>query len=190
MRALRAFAPFVLLACSASQPPSLAQSSPGLVFDTPIAEGKGDADGPAPPPRATASAPPPPQVLAPPDPEPLRQREQYEYSLRYEGGRASVTNVRAVTYPQPIVTARRMGRFALELWVGKELVERVRFDFPMLAADEPARPGPAPLHAPPSLTRRSVLTTVVVVPQSSRARTALLIDRATGHEESLPYPPP
>jgi hypothetical protein len=190
MRALRAFVPFVALSCSAPQSPSLAQSSPGLVFDTPIAEGKGDTEGPAPAPRPTESARPPAQAAAPPDPEPLRQREQYEYALRYAEGRVSVTSVRAVTYPQPIVTARRMGRFALELWVGKELVERVRFDFPMLAAEEPARSGPAPITAPPSLTDRSVLTTVIVVPQSSRARTALLIDRATGYEESLPYPPP
>ena len=176
------------VACSGQQSPALAESSPGLVFPTPIAEGKGDSDVPAPPPKPSA-APPPSAVEAPPDPEPLRQREQYEYTFAYERGRLSVRSARAVTYAQPIVTARRMGRFAVELWVGKELIERVRFDFPLVAAEEPEKRGPDSLHAPPSLTSRSTFTAVVLVPQSARARRAVVIDRATGHEEQLPFPP-
>lgn len=179
-----------LLACSGQQSPALAESSPGLVFPTPIAEGKGDSDAPAP--AATpkpAASPPPSAVESPPDPEPLRQREQYEYTFAYQKGRVSVTNVRPVTYAQPIVTARRMGRFAVELWVGKELIERVRFDFPLVAAEDPAPAGPKALHTAPSLTSRSTFTAVVLVPQSARARRAVLVDRATGHEQPLAFPP-
>jgi hypothetical protein len=181
------FALFVV-ACSGQQSPALAESSPGLVFPTPIAEGKGDSEAPAPAPKPSA-APPPSAVEAPPDPEPLRQREQYEYTFAYQNGRLSVTNARAVTYAQPIVTARRMGRFAVELWVGKELIERVRFDFPLVAAEEPEKAGAQSLRSAPSLTSRSTFTAVVLVPQSSRARRAIVIDRATGHEEQLPFPP-
>lgn len=97
--------------------------------------------------------------------------------------------MRAVTYEQPIVTARRMGRFAVELWVGKELIDRVRFDFPLVAAEEPAQPGPASLHAAPSLTSRSTFTAVVIVPRAARARRVIVVDRATGNEELLPFPP-
>lgn len=179
---------FLAAACSGQQGPALSESSPGLVFATPIAEGKGDGETPAPAPKPSATAPAS-TLEAPPDPEPLRQREQYEYTFAYQDGRVSVANVRPVVYEQPIVTARRMGRFAVELWVGKELIERVRFDFPLVAAEEPAKPGPAPLHAAPSLTSRSTFTAVVLVPQASRTRRAVLVDRATGREELLAFPP-
>ena len=182
---------FLAAACSGQQQrPTLSESSPGLVFATPIAEGKGDGEGkaPAPAPKPSATAPAS-TIQAPPDPEPLRQREQYEYTFAYQDGRVSVANVRPVTYEQPIVTARRMGRFAVELWVGKELIERVRFDFPLVAAEDPAKPGPAPLYTAPSLTSRSTFTAVVLVPHASRTRRAVLIDRATGREELLPFPP-
>lgn len=188
MKARNSLFLLALAACSGQQSPTLADSSPGLVFPTPIAEGKGDGDTAPPAPKPSA-APPQSTVEAPPDPEPLRQREQYEYTFAYQNGRVSVTNVRAVTYPQPVVTARRMGRFAIELWVGKELIDRVRFDFPLLAAEEAGKPGPQPLSAAPSLTSRSTFTTVVLVPQATRTRRALLVDRATGYEELLPFPP-
>lgn len=188
MKARGSFLLLALVACSGQQQPSLAPSSPGLVFPTPIAEGKGEGESSALAPRPSA-APPPSTVEAPPDPEPLRQREQYEYTFAYQNGRVSVTNVRAVTYEQPIVTPRRMGRFAVELWVGKELIDRVRFDFPLVAAEEATKPGPQALGAAPSLTSRSTFTTVVLVPQATRTRRAIVVDRATGYEELLPFPP-
>jgi hypothetical protein len=46
-----------------------------------------------------------------------------------------------------------------------------------------------PLGAAPSLTTRSTFTTVVLVPQAARTRRAIVVDRATGYEELLPFPP-
>src|SRR5690606_5408225 len=74
---------------------------------------------------------------APPDPEPLRQREQWEYSIEWKAGALAVAGVRPVNLREPMVTPRRMGRYAIELWIGRELVERVRFDLPLLGADGP-----------------------------------------------------
>ncbi len=77
---------------------------------------------------------------AQPDPAALRLARQFEYSIVYERGAVRVESVRAVRFPKPVVTARKMGRFAIELWIGHELVERVRFDFPLVAAeDSPTR---------------------------------------------------
>jgi hypothetical protein len=188
--------------------------SPGVVFPHRVAEGHGDgapAELPLPtpgspvsssapassaapggsgaPPGAAAGACNCPSALTsdPPDPVPLRQLEQYEYSFRYEDGAVHLLGVRAVRFKQPIVTARRVGRFAFELWIGHELVDRVRFDFPLLGGDEP-QTGARPLNGPPSLAS-GAYNTKVLIPASARARTARLVDRATRATVDLPWPP-
>ncbi len=171
---------------------------PGVSFVAPLAEGQGDEA----PPRA-AARPAPSQAAAPvpsasgsvaapphgqPDPEPLRQREQLDVVLLYEGGKISVLSVRPFTTAKPVVTERRMGRWALELWIGTELVERVRFDFPLLGAEElPPAGRRKPLAVPPSFAD-STAEQRLRVPLSERARRAVLVDRATGVETPLPWP--
>jgi len=114
--------------------------------------------------------------------------KQYEIHAVWENYRVRVQSVRPVTYREAIVTERRMGRFALELWVGQELIERVRFDFPLLAAEDPTPGKRRPLHEPPTFAG-SVLQAKVMVPASTRARRAVIVDRATGNETVLEWPP-
>jgi len=180
-------------------PPILApnQDTPHVTVPVPVAEGHGErvpAELPeaAPGTSAAASAravPAAPKQFSsdPPDPLPLRQAEQYEYTFHYDHGAIELVGVRPVRYPKPIVTARRMGRFAVELWIGHELVERVRFDFPLLAADEP-KAGPRPLGETPGMQGGS-FTTTVLVPAARRARTARLVDRALRTQAELVWPP-
>jgi hypothetical protein len=113
--------------------------------------------------------------------------EQYEYSFRYEKGEVRLLGVRALRFKQPVVTARRIGRFAFELWIGRELIDRVRFDFPLLGGDE-LHTGPRPLGEPPSLASGS-FDTKVMVPAAARARSARLVDRATRSVVELAWPP-
>jgi hypothetical protein len=119
--------------------------------------------------------------------------EQVEYELELSEGKVSVKAVKPVKLAQPIVTPRRMGRYAVELSIGNELIERVRFDFPGTAADEPA-PGPKRLDAPLDLGSRVVTHVKLLLPHSPRVRRALLVDRAlntaTELEWPLPAPPP
>lgn len=89
--------------------------------------------------------------------------------------------------PKPIVTARRMGRYAIELWVGNELIERVRFDLPLLAGERDAVGKGA--FAPPDLEKGAHARTRVMVPRSERARRAVLVDRARETYTPLPWPP-
>ena len=49
-----------------------------------------------------------------------------------------------------------MGRFALELWIGRELIDRVRFDFPLIAAEETPGVTRRPLHDAPSLVPHAI----------------------------------
>jgi hypothetical protein len=112
---------------------------------------------------------------------------QYELELAYAGGHVEVAAVRSLKFRQPVVTARRVGRFALELWIGHELIDRVRFDFPLLPVEEGKPQGKRSLHEPPSFGGR--LETTVLVPASPRVRRAVVLDRATGKESELPWPP-
>jgi hypothetical protein len=115
-----------------------------------------------------------------PDPPALRASRQYELEFRYARGEVQLAEARLRTFARPVVSPRRLGRFAVELWIGLELVERVRFDFPLLGAEE--SPGMA-------LERGLVTTQRVLVPATDRPTRAVLVDRATGQEIELRWPP-
>ncbi len=173
------------LGCSSARKPLPTEGTPGVVFPAHFAEGE-EQDAGA---KAEPTAPEPAKrSSSPPDPEPLRQAEQYEYTFEYDSGRARFVGVRAKRFGTPVVTQRKMGRFAVELWVGAELVERVRFDFPLLAAEDPPPKKRRPLDEPPSLTS-GILKATVLVPAAARARRAVLVDRGTERETELDWPP-
>jgi hypothetical protein len=193
----RSLAAMLLFSCAPARAPGPTEASPGIVFPHHVAEGRGGGGppstaplatprasaAPAPGPAPAASAPRP----SPPDPEPLAMAQQYELELAYAGGHVEVAAVRALKFRKPVVTARRVGRFALELWIGHELIDRVRFDFPMLPLEETKPGSKRSLDAPPSFGGR--LEATVLVPASPRVRRAVVLDRATGKETELPWPP-
>ena len=142
------------------------------------------ASGPQPPP-----SPGPPRADAPdPDP-PLKTAIQWEYRLEYTKGTMRVLGVRRVEMNRPVLTPRHLGRFAFELWIGAELVDRVRFDFPLLAADLPPEGVRRPLHDPPRFAPGAETSQRVMVPDSDRATSAVLVDRLTGSRAPVPWPP-
>src|SRR6187399_3793230 len=109
-----------------------------------LAEGHGDGALAQPVPSGVPAPVPSAEPVAParftsdpPDPQPLRIADQYEYTFHYENEKIRLAAVRPVRFEKPVVTARRVGRFAVELWIGHELIDRVRFDFPLLAASQP-----------------------------------------------------
>ena len=121
-----------------------------------------------------------------PDPQPLVEVQHFEYVVRYRRGTLSVVSVRPVRTERPVATARRMGRFAFELWIGRELIDRVRFDFPLLAA----APAPDdPDAQKPNLAAGADVEQTIVVPASDRATYARILDRASGKEVVVPWPP-
>jgi hypothetical protein len=69
-----------------------------------------------------------------------------------------------------------MGRFEAELWIGCELIDRIRFDFPLLAGQAPSKDAVAQ-HRPDFETHGRFVTTVMV-PNSERATRLELRDRA------------
>ena len=115
--------------------------------------------------------------------------EQWQYAVIYQAGGVGVEGVEKRTLPKPVATPRRMGRFALELWIGHELIDRVRFDFPMIAAEDvPGKPR-RPLHDSPNLSPHATARVRVSLPASPRATRLMLVDRATEKAQELPWPP-
>jgi hypothetical protein len=115
--------------------------------------------------------------------------EQVEYELELAEGKVRVVSAKAVKLKEPIATPRMMGRWAIELGIGHELIERLRFDFPGTAADEPT-PGPQKLSTPLDLGSRAIARVKLLVPHSPRVRRALLVDRAYDSATELEWPLP
>jgi hypothetical protein len=118
----------------------------------------------------------------PPDPAPLVERSQWVFDLRWDRGEVWMLGVRPLDLAAPQATPRVMGRFALELFEGPTLLERVRFDFPLLGA--PDAPDAGLSFGGKLRTRIGV-----VFPATKRGTRLELWDRATGRRWSLPWPP-
>jgi hypothetical protein len=118
----------------------------------------------------------------PPDPPALIERAQWVFDLRWDRGDVWLLDVHARELPSPQATPRVMGRFALELFEGPSLIERVRFDFPLLGAPEPDAGGV-------SFGAKLRTRIGVVFPATRRGTRLELWDRATHRRWSLPWPP-
>jgi len=128
-----------------------------------------------------------------PDPPPLVEQRQWVYDLRYDRGDLLLGGVHRVGLDAPRATPRVMGRFALELYSGPTLIERVRFDFPGLGgasrADEPDGGVRQPIHGPTvSLTAKLTTRIGVMLPATARGTRLELWDRATDRRWPLPWP--
>jgi hypothetical protein len=145
------------------------------------------------------AAPPPVTIVRTlPDPAPLSEKKQWIYDLRYAGGDLYLLGIHPLELPAPQATPRAMGRFALELYEGATLIERARFDFPMLGDVMPAGGADAgpkagrerPIQgAPPSFAGKLVTRIGVMFPASKRGTKLVIVDRATDMRWPLPWPP-
>jgi len=138
---------------------------------------------------AAASTPGPPPHGYPPDPPPLTERAWWVYPVTYDRGTLRVEPPQLECLARPATSARRMGRFAFELWLGAELIERIRFDFPLLAAEVPRTAEHGPLRQEPSFAPGARVSVSVRVPASARALRAHILDRATGQTSAVDWPP-
>lgn len=116
-----------------------------------------------------------------PDPVPLVTKKKWVYEIVFDEGALFSGTPKAEERPKPTETPRLMGRFAVELWVGKTLLERVRFDFPLLLGDDDTKR--------PSFDKKLRAKATVEVPDTDRASAAVLVDRATGRRVRLFWPP-
>jgi hypothetical protein len=130
---------------------------------------------------------PPDIVIAPipADPQPMTERSQWVFDLRWDRGDVWLLGVQPLELTTPRETPRVMGRFALELFEGAALLERTRFDFPLLGAPVAGDGG----RTAPSFSQNLRTRIGVVFPATSRGTRLELWDRATNRRWSLPWPP-
>jgi hypothetical protein len=122
-----------------------------------------------------------------PDPPAKASTKHWVFDVTVRRGRLFLTKARSISYAKPVETARVHGRFAVEFSVGNELLDRIRFDVPMmgLGPNEKSKRHPFPR---PGLDD---VTTQVQVKIADNARTVSvrLVDRATGSLERYQWPP-
>jgi hypothetical protein len=176
------------LARGSGRPPAAAASaSAGAPAGSASGRPAGSASG-----RPAGSAAPgqrPWSVGVAPDPAPLETRWRWVYEIVYHEGAVFAPTPKLRELSRPAATPRRMGRFAIELFNGPDLVDRVRFELPLLDGD-PFTGLDRPRQAAPDFERRVRTRAVVEVPASDRANRAYWVDRATGRRVRLPWPTP
>ena len=123
----------------------------------------------------------------PPDPPPMTERQQWVFDLRWDRGDIYLIEIHKVDMAGPHQTPRVMGRFALELFEGPTVIERVRFDFPMLGP--PPEASDAGLKTPPRFEPKLRTRIGVLFPATKRGTKLELWDRATNVRMPLPWPP-
>jgi hypothetical protein len=132
-----------------------------------------------PPPKKDALVDAPPKPI-PPDPTPLVSDAVFVLSVRFNKGTVTITKVKREKLAVKSAVERRMGRFAAELFSGPTLVERIRFDFPLINDDSKAS----------EVYEKGLDVTVDVrIPDSDRPNKFEIWDRATDQRWKFDYPP-
>lgn len=129
----------------------------------------------------------PPKAGHAPDPPAKPSRKQWVFDIKVVEGRPRVNGVTAVRLKSPTGTARVMGRYALELYVGRELLDRIRFNVPLTGDGPTPKEDKRPFKRP-TFDKVNVQIRVRMA-DNPRATYALLVDRATGKTEKLAWPP-
>ena len=122
---------------------------------------------------------------ADPDPEPTESTRELVLDIAWEKGTPVLLRATPRTLAAPRKAGRWMGRFALEVTEGPALLERVRFNFPLIADPPPSR---ADYKQPPSFENGLTTTVRVVFPALARGSRFALVDRATGRRWGVPWP--
>jgi hypothetical protein len=127
-----------------------------------------------------------------PDPRPIVTDDWLRLTIRFDRGKLSLVGSSRERLRRARATARKMGRFAAELWIGCELIDRVRFDFPLLAAESGgagtngANTNGANTNGAPALgfERLGHYEVEIWVPNSERATRLEVRDRARDTDAS------
>ncbi len=115
-----------------------------------------------------------------PDPVPLQSDAFFVLTVTFRRGSITVDEIAREKLATKQAAVRRFGRFAAELYSGPTLVERVRFDFPLISDDD---------YASDMYARGLVTTVKVRIPDSDRPNKLEIWDRATDRRWRLEYPP-
>jgi hypothetical protein len=120
-----------------------------------------------------------PKPIAP-DPTPLACESVYVLTVKWDKGVLTLDKTRHEKLAAKAVLPRKFGRFAAELYVGPTLLERLRFDIPLLSDDD---------NTSAAYAKGLVTSVDVRIPVSDRPTRLEIWDRATDKRWVYPYPP-
>jgi hypothetical protein len=129
----------------------------------------------------------PPKAGHAPDPAVSASKTQWIFDIAHKNGKNTITRVRSVKLEQAVSTARVTGRYAIELYIGKQLLDRVRFNVP-LTGDGPSERANRRVFSRPTFENVSTRLRVQIT-DNPRATDVVLVDRATGESQRFWWPP-
>jgi hypothetical protein len=129
----------------------------------------------------------PPKGGYAPDPVAKPSRDQWIFEISARGGKVAIDSVTPQTFAKPAETPRVVGRFALELYIGRELLDRVRFDVPLMGAENTV--GNRNNLPKPRFDQNVTAHVKARMADNPRAAYLLIVDRETGDSQKLLWPP-
>ncbi|NUP08724.1 MAG: hypothetical protein HOW73_21970 [Polyangiaceae bacterium] len=121
----------------------------------------------------------------PPDPQPVASTKQWVFEVRTKDSVPSVVKVSELELDKAQATQRVMGRWALEFYVGTEILDRLRFNVP-LAGDTGHEKREAGKNRPVFKVNTKFFLRMA---DQNRATQVRLVDRATGDIQIFAWPP-
>lgn len=122
-----------------------------------------------------------------PDPPARASCANWLFEIRVRQGRVSVDRVKPITFAKPAETPRALGRFALELYVGRELLDRVRFNVPLMGGE--VTEGNRNNLPKPRFEQNVTARFTARMADNPRAAYLLVVDRETGDTQKFAWPP-
>lgn len=122
-----------------------------------------------------------------PDPPGHASRAHWVFEISVRQGRVSVDRVEPITFAKPAETPRAVGRFALELYIGRELLDRVRFNAPLMGGE--VTEGNRNNLPRPRFDQNVTAHLTARMADNPRAAYLLVVDRETGDTQKFAWPP-
>jgi hypothetical protein len=129
----------------------------------------------------------PPKAGFSPDPPAHASKKQWSLTIAAREGRVTAVSAASSLLKQPAESPRVLGRFALELYIGPELLDRVRFNVPLMGDGPVEHSRKTTYHSPD--TDKVTTTLKVRVADSPRAAYLVLVDRVTDQRQRFEWPP-
>ena len=123
-----------------------------------------------------------------PDPPAHATKKQWTLEIAAREGKVSAQRATSFALAQPAGSPRVFGRFALELYVGPELLDRVRFNVPLMGDGPVEHSRKRAYHNPD--TDKVTTSLKIRVADSPRAAYLVLVDRVTDERQRFEWPPP
>lgn len=122
-----------------------------------------------------------------PDPPGHASRKQWALTITAREGKVTAASASSSLLKQPAESPRVVGRFALELYIGATLLDRVRFNVPLMGDGPMEHSRRTTYHSPD--TDQVTTTLQVRLADNPRGAYLVLVDRVTEERRRFEWPP-